>query len=110
MIIHMSILIIEIADIDEQIQHIGTDIVFERITYLLIVVSYIEFGHQIEQIDLLHFAAVREMVQEFADIGRARDQFLQYPAKGFEDGWIIDGGEKEFYFFDIDIILSNSFF
>lgn len=65
----VSVFIVEVADVDEDIKHVRADVIFQRIPDLFIVVSYIEFSHKIEKVDLLDLAAICKMVEKLTDVG-----------------------------------------
>ena len=45
MVILMPVLVVEITDVDEDIQHVRTDIVLEGVGDLLVIVGDVQFGH-----------------------------------------------------------------
>ena len=105
----VSVFIVEIADVDEDIKHVRTDIIFQRIPDFFIIVSNIEFSHKIEQVDLLNLATVCKMVEKLADVGGTRNESLKNSTEGLKDGGVVDGSEEKLYFSYIDIIFSYFF-
>ena len=47
-VVLVSIFVVEVTDIDKDVEHIGADVVFKLIGYLLVVVADVQFGHQVE--------------------------------------------------------------
>lgn len=71
--------------------------------------SNVKLGNQVKKIHFFDFGIGGKVIEEFADIGRARYHFLNNFAECFEDRGVIDGGKIELYFFDIYLILTDSF-
>jgi hypothetical protein len=103
----MPVFVVEIGYIDEYIEDIRADIIFALIGQLLVVVADVELGDQVEQVGLLDFGVVGEVVEEFADVGRAGDHLLEHLAEGLEDGGVVDGGEIELDLLDIYLVLAD---
>ena len=44
----VSIFVVEIANVDEDVKHVRAYIVFQRIPYFFIIVSNVELGYEVE--------------------------------------------------------------
>ena len=67
----------------------------------------VELGDEVEEVDLLYFAVVGEVVEQFAHIGRAGNHLLHHSAEGLEDGGVVDRGKKELYLFDVYVVFPD---
>lgn len=53
---------------------------------------------------------VGEVIEQFADVGRAGDHPLQHLAERLKDGAVIDGGKEELNLLDVYLILGDASF
>jgi hypothetical protein len=71
--------------------------------------SDVEFSDKIKKIHLLNLAIVSKVIEQLANIRRARYKSLHHPAKRLKDGGVIDRREVKLNFFYIDVILPYFF-
>jgi hypothetical protein len=69
LVVLMPIFVVEVGDVDEDVQHVRTNVVLQLVWQFFIVVSDVQFGDEVEKIDLLELAVVRQVVEKFGDIG-----------------------------------------
>ena len=106
-VVLVAVLVVEVADVDEDVQHVRTDVVLERVPNLLVVVSNVQLGHQVKQVHLLNLAVVPKVVQQLAHVRSARNQPLKHPAERLKDRRVVDRSEKEFNLLHVHVVLPN---
>lgn len=72
--------------------------------------GYAKFGDQIKEVHLFCFAIVAEVVEQFADVRRTGNHFLNHSGEGLKYGVVVNGSEEKLYVFEVNAILSNLFF